>query len=196
MPKKGDAFTKPDPAAEFDLDDFLSDATPHEESATVNKYGAMVAELQELEEQLTAAKQSALIDDRMNGGNDPERIAAQITALQEKMRGGDMTFRFQALPTAITKSFYSEAPKVKDDDGDEAPDGEWVAEAWVAKACVSINGQPAHLTHAKVQALRPKIGDGQFAALWQAAFTATNEKRVSVPFSQSAFMTKGEPQDS
>lgn len=183
MPKK-DAFTKPD-ADGFDFDSWLSTAKPPERSVTVYGRADLVAELEELEEQLQSANQSALNDDRLNGGNTPKAVAARISAVQGEMKSSAVTFRFRALSKATTKGFYDDAPKVKDEDGEAGPDMEWVATRWVAAASV----QPK-VTVAQVEQLREHIGEGQFVALWEAAFSATNQKRVSVPFSLAASLAR------
>lgn len=186
----GQAFVKPvDDDADFDA--WLSGAKLHEESVTVYGRADLVADLQELEEQLQAANQHAILDDRLAGSSTPQAIAARIAKVQEEMRASARTFRFRSLPKHVTKAFYDEAPKVKDDDGDKVADQDWVAEHWVAAACTSHA-----LTAAKVEQLRERIGDGQFVALWEAAFTATNSKRVSVPFSVAASIANRDSSES
>lgn len=187
MPKnQGEAFTKTDD--EFDA--WMSGARLPEKSVTVYGRADLVADLAELEEQLQAANQAVLVDERMNGGSSARAIAAKINAVQEEMKSSAMTFRFRSLPKATVKGIYADAPKVKDDDGEMTPDMDHVAVHWVAAACVSHN-----LTPAKVEQIQDRIGDGQFVGLWEAAFTASNEKRVSVPFSLAASMMRDE-QDS
>jgi hypothetical protein len=179
--KQGDAFTKPTDGEDFDFDSWLNGAKLPERSRTVYGRADLVAELEELEEQLQAANQNAILDDRLAGSNTPQAIAARIAAVQEEMKSSALTFRFKALDKTVTKALYNEAPKIKDDDGDKIADQDWIAEHWIAKAAVHPK-----LTAEQVATLRERIGDGQFAGLWESAFLATNQKDVKVPFSVAA----------
>lgn len=180
--KQGDAFTK-QAAAEFDFDSWLDGAKLPERSRTVYGRADLVAELEELEEQLQAANQATLSDDRLASAGTPQAIAARIARVQEEMKASAVTFRFQALPKRTTKALYEQAPKIKDDDGDEVADHDWLSEHWVAAAAVHPK-----LTAEQVGTLRERIGDGQFAGLWESAFLATNQKDVKVPSSAAAFI--------
>lgn len=159
----------------FDLDAWIDGAKLPERAATVYQRADLYAEIKVLEGELQAAK-AREGDDRLGSPNSPEAIARKIQTAREEMASSALTFRFRALPAAQVKQIHASAPKINDE-----PDSDHIAREWVAAASVE-----PRITPTQAQAIRDRIGEGQFALLWDAAFTATNEKQVSVPFSLSA----------
>ena len=175
-----DTFTKP--ADGFDLNAWITGAKLPERAVTVYGRADLVAEFYELEQQLLALQSGEGVqDDRLTG--DPRvPIAQKMDALREQMQSSALTFRFRALMKDEVDPIRKAAPRV-----DGEPDGDYVAAHWIAAACVH-----PQVTPEQVQAIRERIGEGQFGALWDTAFSAANDKRVSVPFSlaASAALTK------
>lgn len=167
----------------FDFGAWLSGAKKPERSVTVYGRADLVAELEELEEQLQAARNNPVHDDRLASTGTPQAIASKIARLQEQMRDSAHTFRFRALDQATVRGIYAAAPQ--NEDGEY--DADHVQAEWVAAACVA----PA-ITPEQARQLQGAIGAGQFALLWDAAFAATNQKRVSVPFSLAASLVNSE----
>ena len=64
----------------------------------------------------------------------------------------------------------------------------WRAEQYIAASAVS----PA-LTLEQTARLRAKIGEGQFAILWDAAWDVSNGKGVDIPFSLAHSATLATP---
>jgi hypothetical protein len=162
----GEAFT---PASdEFSLDDWISGARLPEKSVTVYGRADLVAEVYELEHQLRSERTQGVDDDRLTG--DPKvALAQRIEDLREAMQSSALTFRFRAL---------LESERVKREDGKSKPTDEELTYANLAIQCVAP----------KVKAdqwplIRERIGEGQFAALLEAAGSASYDRQVSVPFS-------------
>lgn len=162
-------------AEDFDLDAWIDEARLPERSVTVFGRADLVAELQELEEQLAKV--------RTSGGDD--RLVDPASELQQRVReveaqrqASARTFRFRALSAAEVRKIRTEAPK--DVDGD--PEAEYVAAAVLAASCVTPKG----MTLDKARAVRAKIGEGQFDSLWQAAWGVSNDRRPDVPFLPAA----------
>lgn len=174
-----DAFTKDDG---FDLDSWISGARLPEKAVTVYGRADLVAEFGELEQRLLAMQSGEGVqDDRLTG--DPRiPLARQMDDLREQMKSSALTFRFRALLKDEVTPIREDAPKV-----DGEPDPDYIAHHWIARASVSPKVTPE-----QAQAIRERIGEGQFAALWEAAYSASNDRRVSVPFSlaASAALTK------
>lgn len=175
-----DAFTKDDG---FDLDSWISGAKLPEKAVTVYGRADLVAEFGELEQRLLSLQSGEGVqDDRLTG--DPRiPIARQMDELREQMKSSALTFRFRALLKDEVTPIRQAAPKDKDGE----PDAEHVALHWIAAASVSPKVTPEQAGQ-----IRERIGEGQFAALWEAAYSASNDRRVSVPFSlaASAALTK------
>lgn len=170
-----DAFTKADDG--FDLDAWIDGAKLPEKSCTVYGRADLVAEYEALDQQLRNLNGKSVEDDRLTG--DPAvPIAQRMEALREQMQSSALTFRFRALLKDEADAIRKAAPK--DSDGD--PEGDYVAAHWIAAACI----QPAGVTAEKADAIRARIGEGQYAALWQAAWSVSNDQAVSVPFSLAA----------
>jgi len=161
--------------SDFDLDAWIDDAKLPERSETVYGRADLYAEIRALEADLQAAK-AREGDDRLGDPNSPVAIARRIQDTREQMAASALTFRFRALDRDTVRRIHADAPKV-----DGEPDADHIAREWVAAASVEPK-----LTAGQAQKLRDHIGEGQFALLWDAAFAATNDKRVSVPFSLSA----------
>src|SRR5689334_3338966 len=84
-----------DAPQDFDLDDWLDNARLPERSVTVFGRADLVAEHQELEEQLTRARAVYSDDERLV---DPTTdLAARMRELSEQMQASALTFRLRAL---------------------------------------------------------------------------------------------------
>lgn len=173
-----DAFTKPEPDA-FSIDAWITGARLPERTSTVYGRADLAADLEALESQLNAARSSTASDDRLGSPTSPSALARRILDLREEMSGSALAFRFRAIPKSAAAKITKDAPIV-----DGEPDADYVAREWVAAASVEPK-----LTPEQAQSVRDHIGEGQFATLWEAAWSATNDKRVSVPFSQAALVT-------
>jgi hypothetical protein len=161
---------------DFDLDSWIEEARLPERSVTVVGNANLVAQHQELEERLRRVRASHADDERMV---DPSvEVAQQLRDVSEQIQASERTFRFRALTSAEAKEIRSGAPK--DESGE--PDADHVAAAWLAASCVSPQG----LTVEKAQAIRAKIGEGQFNSLWAAAFGVSNDRHIDVPLSLAA----------
>lgn len=175
-----DAFTKDDG---FDLDSWISGARLPEKAVTVYGRADLVAEFAELEQRLLAMQSGEGVqDDRLTG--DPRiPLARQMDDLREQMKSSALTFRFRALLKDEVVKIREAAPKKQDGD----PDDDYVAHHWISAASVSPKVTPEQAAQ-----IRERIGEGQFAALWEAAYSTANDRRVSVPFSlaASAALTK------
>lgn len=174
-----DAFT-PTTTNDFDLDAWILGAKLPEKSQTVYGRADLVAEFEALDQQLhalNAAEVDEDADERLSG--DPAAaLARRMESLRQQMQGSALTFRFRALLKDEADAIRKAAPK--DSDGD--PQGDYVAAHWIAAACIS----PAGLTPEKAEAIRQRIGEGQYAALWHAAWSVANDQAVSIPFSLAA----------
>lgn len=167
---------------EFDIDSWITGAKLPEKAVTVYGRADLIAQYQDLEQQLLSTQDGGPSDDRMTG--DPRaRIARRMEQVRDDMRSSAVTFRFRALLKDEVKAIRDAAPRNKDGDADD----EFVAARWIAAASIA-----PRLTPEQAESIRAKIGEGQYAALWDAAYSAANDKRVSVPFSlaASAALTK------
>lgn len=162
--------TPSDDQAAFDA--WLTTARLPERSVTVYGRADLVAEMEELEQQLRSTR-GAVVDDRLGGASGPGMVASRIEELRAQMSASAMTFRFRALTKAESRAVLDGAPRGADGERDE----DHVAAHWVAAGCVSHA-----MTAEQVREVRDRIGEGQFASLWDAAWGASNDKRVSVPF--------------
>lgn len=164
-----DAFTKDD-SDDFSLDDWISGARLPEKSVTVYGRADLVAEFYELERQLQGAGKPAVEDDRLTG--DPSKVLAQrMEELRTQMQGSALTFRFRAILDSEV-----EAAKKAHKGSDEA----------LSFALLTIQAVHPKVAEEKWPLIREKIGDGQFAALLEAAGSASYDRQVSVPFSLAA----------
>jgi hypothetical protein len=161
--------------SEFNLDEWIDGAKVPERSATVYARADLVAHIESLEAKLQVARSNPG-DDRLASPDSPEALARQIQEARDEMAGSALAFRFKALASSEVKRIYGDAPKI-----DDEPDSAHIAREYVAAASVE-----PRLTPEQAQRIRDKIGEGQFALLWETAFAATNDKKVSVPFSLSA----------
>lgn len=167
-----DAPASPD----FDLDSWIDDARLPEKAETVYGRADLVAEHQSLEKQLQQAQRDSLNDDRIV--NPADELAARLRDVEERMQASALTFRFRALTGPEAKEVRNSVPK--DDDGE--PENDPLVAAWLAASCVS----PANVTPEQMLKIRGRIGEGQYALLWSAAFSVSNDRRVDVPFSLAA----------
>ena len=170
-----DPLTKP--TDEFDLDAWISGAKLPERSVTVYGRADLVAEFEGLEERLHAIKDDEPPADRLGVTSESVRIAGRMESLRQEMKGSALTFRFRALTRDEQKAITDAAPKGKDGE----PDQLYVAANWIAKACISPG-----MTAAQAEQMRPRLGEGQYASLWDTAWTVSNAKHVDVPFSLAA----------
>lgn len=155
---------------DFDLDAWIDGAKLPEKAVTVYGRADLVAEHHELTEQLQAANARTIDDDRMVG-SPKGRLAQQIRDVEEQMRSSALTFRFRAILDADVEAAKKAHPG--DDD---------------ARTYFMLTRQVIHPEVAEAQwpQIRSKIGEGQFAALLEAAAQASYERQVSVPFSLAA----------
>jgi hypothetical protein len=166
---------KDTPVEDFDLDAWITDARLPERSVTVYGRADLVAEHTELEEQLRRVQRASLDDERLA---DPSvDLALRLAEAEERMQSSALTFRFRALLRDETDAIDAAAPKDKDGE----PDADYKAAAWLAASSISPK-----LTIEQAQAVRSKIGEAQFLSLWATAFSASNDRRVDVPFSPAA----------
>lgn len=175
-------------ADEFDLDAWIDGAKLPEKSVTVYGRADLVAEFEQLNEQLRTMKAAATLDDGRLSGDPQARLARRMEDVRTEMQSSALTFRFRAILKEAGDEIRGAAPK--DSDGD--PDGGYVAAHWIAAACVS----PAGLTAEKANAIRARIGEGQYAALWNTAWSVSNDRSVSVPFSLAASELLSRPDSS
>lgn len=171
-----DTFTKPAPAEADGIADWIGSARLPEKSVTVYGRADLVADYDELQEQLQSALDAARNDDRLNSR--ASSVAAELAELREEMKSSAKTFRFRALTRAEGKSINDSAPKNQAGELDD----DYVAEQWVAKACIEPKVTPAQVTD-----IRARIGEGQFAALWQTAYEVSTKKRHDLPFLPAAW---------
>jgi hypothetical protein len=164
-----------DDGRDFDLDAWIDDASLPETSVTVVGDGKLKAEYEELDEQFRRARATYADADRLV---DPTTdIAAQMLAVNARMKASERTFRFRALTRAESKTIIAEAPK--DDSGE--PDADYLAAAWLAASSVY-----PRMTPEQAAKIRAKIGEGQFGSMWAAAWGISNDRRPDVPFSLAA----------
>ena len=165
-----DAFTKPEPADEFDLDSWISGAKLPEKSATVYGRADLVAEYEELDRRLRSEGKTEIVDDRLSG--DPKvAIAQRMEQVRQALQSSALTFRFRAL-------LDSEAKPLRD--GHKGTDEELTFKL-LSVQCLEPKVSPEQWPK-----IRERIGDGQFAHLVEAAGSASYDRQVSVPFSLAA----------
>ena len=165
---------------DFDLDAWIDDARLPEKSETVYGRADLVAEHQALEKQLQQAQRAGIGDDRIVTPADD--LSARLKDVEARMQSSALTFRFRALTGPEGKEVRESVPK--GDDGE--PENDPLVAAWLAASCVS----PANTTPEQWVKIRAKIGEGQYALLWSAAFSVSNERRIDVPFSLAASVNR------
>src|SRR5690348_16049614 len=120
---------------DFDLDAWIDDARVPEQSVTVYGRADLVAEHQQLEDQLTRVRAShddgRLVDPSVE-------LARRLQEVSDRMEASALTFRVRGLTRAELKAVQESAPK--NDKGES--DGDDIVAAWLAASCVS----PAGLT--------------------------------------------------
>ena len=164
-----------DTEQDFDLDAWIDGARLPERSVTVYGRADLVAEHQALEEERQRLERASIGDDRIAGPL--YDVAAQVIEAEKRMQESALTIRFRALMRDEAKAITSAAPK----DSSGEPEADYLAAAWLAASSVSPK-----MTPDQVNAIRAKIGEGQFNSLWQAAWGVSNDRRPDVPFSFAA----------
>lgn len=165
----GEAFTK-STSDDFDLDDWISGARLPEKSVTVYGRADLVAEFYELERQLQSVGSASGEDDRLTG--DPRQALARLMEdARRQMESSALTFRFRALLDAEV-----EDARKAHKGSDEA----------LSFALLSLQAIQPKVSPEQWPKIRDRIGDGQFAALMEAAGSASYDRQVSVPFSLAA----------
>lgn len=161
---------------DFNFDEWLADAELPEATVRVNKYGNLVAKLERLEQEHDVAKreESMRPPRRMSEKTVSEagRIAEEMEKVREQLDSGWISIRLRGL----TADERDRVTKGKNSDEQTA-------------RSLSIQAVEPKMTQAQVQALRDRIGVGQFNAIVNtAAEVAFGE--VAVPdFSASVSAT-------
>lgn len=168
-----DAFTKP--SDDFDLDAWISGAKLPERTQTVYGRADLIAEHEELSAALVRARSAALddSDERLSAGADVSTLERRIVEVEDAMAASALTFRFRA----ILSEELDEAKRAVGKDADEST----LTYELLSRQCVHPR-VPAE----RWQQIRARIGEGQFAALTEAASSASFDRQVSVPFSLAA----------
>lgn len=167
-----DDVALPTSPAGFDLDAWLEGAALPEKVAVVYGRGDLAAEYDALNEQLSEVR--ARRDDGMlNGGIDARRIGDRMTEIRDALLASKLNVRLRALPKSQQVEIRTAAEALP-----EEQQQDFVAEQWISACSVA----PV-MTVEQVRKLRARIGEGQFAQVWDEAWAASNEKRLTVPFS-------------
>jgi hypothetical protein len=166
----------PDPA-EFDFEEFLSDARLAEESVTVYKRADVIAELSDL-------KRRIQLEDRANGG---ERAASEeaLTPLEQEYKALLETFSESALTIyvrALTDEELREQRKLTEERTKELPPQDanlefgydLLARSIIAMKSARGERKPVTFNASKVKTLRKAIGDTQVDMILKARQMAQN----------------------
>lgn len=163
-------------AGDFDVAAWLADATPPRRSVRVVGRADLLAQWQDLERDLVEAKQRGGRGRLVGSGE--HAIAQEMTEVQQAMQASTRTFVVRALSDeeqAAADAMLGEYPDTPV--GRAARANERIAQ-WMAIGCIT-----PRLTLEQARALRERIGEGQYAALWDALWRASTELSVDVPFS-------------
>lgn len=176
--KRLDDVALPLDTSGFDLDAWLDEARPPERSVTVYGRGDLAAEYEQLAEELRDVREAVLSESGMMNSPAKARereIAERMTVVRDELLASKRVIRVRALDKDTQAEIVAGAANVSDEER-----ANWRAEAYVTAACVS-----PRMTSEQVRRLRAKIGEGQFLALFEAAWDVSNDKTVQVPFSSA-----------
>ncbi|WP_152185352.1 hypothetical protein [Segeticoccus rhizosphaerae] len=172
---KGDAFTKtPAEAAAFDPEAWISGAKPLTDTAKMSNRPDLVAQIEDLEEQLQKLNRAKSVDAALgDGGDDAEqvKIAQQIKALHEKLEGSWMHITLKAL----SMGKYAQLQDEFEDD----PVG--MATHGLAESVIEPK-----MTVEQWLAVHEVVGAGQFAGVWLKAQALTVDRPVTPDFSPAS----------
>ena len=174
----GEAFVKEQDAEGFDLDAWISGAKLPTRTATVYGRADLLGEYEELEQTLSDAraareKRDGAGDDRLTGRSDEQRIAEQMDAIRDTLMASKLLFKFRALLDA-------EVEQTRKDAGKGASPDE------ITYRLLTVQVIHPEVPWEKWAKIRQGIGEGQFNQMLEVAAAATQDKRVSVPFSLAA----------
>lgn len=158
----------------FSIDDWISGATRPETVIMLSSKGHEYGQFKALEVELSAAQKAAAdtVDDRLVGGSDVARIAAEMDALVKVIDAGRHPFRLRGLSDPDLKAMRA---ATKDLDEDET------TAHLLAMCCID----PV-LTPAKWGQLRIALGEGQYTQAIREANRVSFGEAVDAPFSIAA----------
>lgn len=174
-------MTNHTPAEPFDLSAWLDDAQLPQRAVRVVGRADLIATYQELDARLAAARAVAT-GGMLVSRSEERRLAEEMTAVRRAIEASTIEFRFRALTAEEWADIDESVPKP----GEEGH-GAARAAAGISAACTSHS-----MTREQAELLRRKIGEGQYKAMWDAVWAASNETQVEIPFSlaHSAALTR------
>ncbi len=168
--------------------DWLAGAKLPETTVQVCLQADLVAELEQAEADLAAARNTTA--DSL-AGSGVEQITERIHDLQERMRAGTRTFKLKAMPRPAWRAFVAEHPPRQDADGGVDVRDRYIGAntetLWPALIQASVY-EPALDGDDWTLLLDELLTDRQFNDLAEAAWNL-NRGAVSVPFSRAASKT-------
>lgn len=169
-------------------DDWLAEAKPAERTVQLCLRGDLVAEFEELERRLEAARKSAAADDSLASGGEVVAISQQIEQLRERMQAATKTFRLRALPRKKYRGMVAAHPPRRDEDGKLHELDAMVAvnlETFLDPLVRACLVEPKLTEQQMDRLLDEVLSDRQFDELANAAW-ALNRHDVAVPTSRAA----------
>ncbi|MFF4417096.1 hypothetical protein ACFYY8_31635 [Streptosporangium sp. NPDC001559] len=160
--------------------DIIGSIKRPEKTVPICTAGDLVAEFEELERDLTVAREKPVEAGTLAGGTDPmaTAIAQQIQELRAQMREHTAVFRFQGLSSKAYSDLVAAHPPKEGGKGDV--DWDTFPTALVAACAIEPK-----MTLDEARQLSGALTQAQWDALYVAAFEV-NKADVDVPFSYNA----------